>query len=197
MNLKRYLPYVIVAIVALLWFKARDAQVRATALSDQRADSLNLVFSIMDSLQTVRDRERVAGEQEVSRLATALAASRATFSRLRVQGMAASADLTAHLDHDSTASDSLRGLVNTTITLFSDQAAACDAALLSCDSIQAAQRGIILGLDSSATERSEALVRLRELFEVERRRASPGILKRLTIAAPWMIGAVVLWEIAR
>lgn len=189
--MKRYLPYVIAVIIALLWLQAREGRIRAEALSDQRADSLNVVLAGMDSLQVERDRLRMAAEAGVSRLNAALTLSRSRLTRLRTEGEAASAGLVAHLDRDSTASDSLRGLVNITLTILSDQAVACEAVLVSCDSIQTGQRAIILGLDSTVAERGKALARMREMFEVERRRARPGLLGRLRIALPWMAGTAL------
>ena len=70
--MKRWAPYLIAVVVALLWLRAHDASVRATALADLRADSLTRVLAALDSLDGVRAVERLARETRISGLADSL-----------------------------------------------------------------------------------------------------------------------------
>lgn len=195
--MKRYAPFVLAVILALLWLKAHDARVRAEARAEIQADSLGREI---DSL-VIRERQREMVRAEIQKVSVARADSlrglRQEFLILKNAGDTAGAALLAHADRDTLVSDSLRGLIRLTLGIMDRSARACSSALGQCDSLLAGKDAVIAQLDSSRAEFHHAMHRSNELLTAALQRARPGLFRRLEIALPFAAAAFLVGAILR
>lgn len=195
--MKRYAPYLVAAVLALLWLRSHDARVRAEARSEIQHDSLTREI---DSLAS-RERERETRRAEIQKASAARADSlrglRRELRHLTAAGDTAGAALLAHADRDTLVSDSLRGLIRLTLGIMDRSARACSSALNQCDSLLAGRDAVIASLDSSRAEFHHAMHRSNELLTAALRRARPGLFRRLEISLPFAAAAFLVGAILR
>lgn len=195
--MKRYAPYVVAAVLALLWLRSHDARVRAESQSEIQHDSLTREIDSLTSRELARDAARTAIERRDSARADSLRGLRRELRQLTAAGDTAGAVLLAHADRDTLVSDSLRGLIRVTLGIMDRSARACNAALNQCDSLLAGRDAVIASLDSSRSEFHAAMHRSNELLTAALRRSRPGLFRRLEISLPFAAAAFLVGAILR
>lgn len=170
MKFERYAPYLVAAVLALLWLRSHDARVRAEARAEIQADSLAREIDSLASRERDRETRRAEIQKASAARADSLRGLRRELRHLTAAGDTAGAALQAHADRDTLVSDSLRGLIRLTLGIMDRSARACNAALGTCDSIIAGKDALISQLDSSRVEFHTVMHRTEELWAVDRKR---------------------------
>jgi hypothetical protein len=179
--MKRWPIWLALAGGALVWLWQHDHAVRAQALAEARADSLRIVTHQRDSLDVLRATLDSTARRTITVTLTQTVTNRHVTDSL------------AQLKDSLVALDSLR------------------PALVVADSIIATQRQNIVALvsalslaqarwqaaDSSAQAWKAVALNAQIQLGAANKRASPGLLKRVEGALPWMAGAFVLGRALR
>jgi hypothetical protein len=180
-TITRYvIPILAVLLVGYGWLKAHDAQVRAEALAQARADSMRVALARIDSLAYQYHADSVAYVRERDSLLAITDEYGGRAASLRERNR----ELADRLDAALAEADD--PFLTAAVDTLRREAAACDTALTACRTANVVTLGRLAVADSLVGELEPANVRLTELWQDAERRAHPGFVKTLIRTLPYL-----------
>jgi hypothetical protein len=169
--------------VGFLWLRAHDARVKADALADARADSIQVAYELLEQVHAERDSINALRELEKAELRDSMTTQRTRMYRSQASAAELRDSVQALLAADCQVPENLFVAL---VDNLSAGLEACDEALGNCDEITEVQGLQLVARDSTIAELTEGRQSLVHELGVANRRANPGFFKRLEMSFPFV-----------